>query len=274
MGCSPIRSASNSGPAAPGRIAVAVHHHHIDIERALDDALVQDLAGLVDDGGADARLDLLGRNLPPRQPAPLRGFLDERRDGGIDLPLAALVAIPARSRLAAEAARLAEAVGDVDIALVADRGLGARRLRRAQAMSRPARSDTAKRPHREAEGLERGIDLVRQRAFLEQILRLLAVARQDAVAHEAVADPADHRDLAQALGEGEAGGDDIVGRRIGPHDLEKLHHVGRAEEMQPDHIGRTRSWHRLSGKYQGNWYWLPGLFRAPGSHRDRGTARA
>ena len=81
---------------------------------------------------------------------------------------------------------------------------------------------------------------MRQRAFLEQILRLLAVARQDAVADEAVADPADHRDLAQALGEGEARGDDIVGRRIGPHDLEKLHHVGRAEEMQPHHVGRTR----------------------------------
>ena len=50
--------------------------------------------------------------------------------------------------------------------------------------------------------------------------------------------PADDRDLAQALGEAEARRDDVVGRRIGPHDLDKLHDVGRAEEMQPHHISR------------------------------------
>ena len=66
-----------------------------------------------------------------------------------------------------------------------------------------------------------------------------AVASQHAVADEAVAHPGHHRDLAHGLGQTHGRGQ-YVRRRLGAaHHLEQPHHIGGAEEMQPDHVLRA-----------------------------------
>ena len=62
---------------------------------------------------------------------------------------------------------------------------------------------------------------------------------QHPVADEAVAVSGDDADLSQLLGDRERARDRL-GRGVrAAHDLEQLHHVGRAEEMRPDHVLRA-----------------------------------
>ena len=94
--------------------------------------------------------------------------------------------------------------------------------------------------HREAEGAHGGVDVGDGDAAADQGLGGGAVALQDAVADEAVADAGLDRDLAQLRGEGEAGGEGLGRGLRGGDDLEELHHVGRAEEVQADEAAAVR----------------------------------
>ena len=188
-------------------------------EQALPDLIVGDAA----------RRESLGR-------APL---FDQRGDLGIDRALAVLIAIPAAPGFHAEPARFAQMVGDVDIARLRIAG---RRLALAPGPGdlQPRKVEHGERPHREAVGFHGGVDLLRQRAVLQQELRLAPVGGEDAVADEAFGDAAHDRQLAQPLRDREAGRQHVRRGAGAAHDLEQAHHVGRREEMQPEHALRPR----------------------------------
>ena len=96
------------------------------------------------------------------------------------------------------------------------------------------------RPHRHAELDMDLVDLLGRRAFEQQLGRLDLARHQHAVADEAVADAGDDRDLLDLLGELHRG-DQHVGRGLrAAHHLEQLHHVGRREEVQAEHVLRPR----------------------------------
>src|SRR5215218_5568506 len=112
---------------------------------------------------------------------------DQRSDLGIDRALSLGIGIPAAPGLLAEAARFAEPVGDVDIAL--------RRIarRREPLATRPgdlqaSEVEYRERPHGEAVTLHSRIDLMRQRPVLNHEFGLAAVGRKNAVADETFAD--------------------------------------------------------------------------------------
>ena len=52
--------------------------------------------------------------------------------------------------------------------------------------------------------------------------------------------PAQHADLADALGELHGGGENGIRRSCAPHDFQQLHHLGGREEMQAQHMIRAR----------------------------------
>ena len=176
----------------------------------------------------------IGRLSSPRR---RDASLDELRDERVRLAPGAVVAIPAGARLAPEATGLAQAVRHVDVAF-------ARVAHRRETLApRPGDVEARQvrhreRSHRKPERLERRVHVLGQGAFLQDVFGLLAVARQDAVAHEPVADAAHDGDLAETLRDREPGCDDVRRRILGPDDLDELHHVGGAEEVQPDHVGR------------------------------------
>src|SRR6185503_2695506 len=97
---------------------------------------------------------------------------------------ARLVAIPARAGLLAEAAELAEAVGELRVDHVRALGVAALADRPADVVAgEVAHAEWA---HREAEFLERLVHLLRRGAFLDQEERLAQVLLHHAVADEAV----------------------------------------------------------------------------------------
>ena len=108
------------------------------------------------------------------------------------------------------AAVLADLVADVDAGEVADR----------------------ERPHREAELVDDAVDLLGQRALLDEEARLSRVGVERPVGRERVADADDHADLADPLGERHHGVERLGRGLLAAHDLEELHHVGRAEEVR------------------------------------------
>ena len=143
----------------------------------------------------------------------------------------AFILVVALAGLLAEAAGFAQRVGDLR--------LDAAVLARAPADIEAGEIAHRERAHRHAEFGHHGVDLLRQRAFEQQLLGLLAALGQHAVADEAVAD-ADHRrhlgDLARDR--------DRRGQRIRrglrrAHDLAQLHDVGRREEVHAEHVLRT-----------------------------------
>ncbi len=73
-------------------------------------------------------------------------------------------------------------------------------------------------------------------AFLQQELRLAAVLEDHAVADEAVADADHHRDLLQLLADRHGGGEHFIAGPLAAHHFQQAHDVGRAEEMQADHV--------------------------------------
>ena len=86
---------------------------------------------------------------------------------------------------------------------------------------------------------KRLVDLLRQGAGHDQIVRGGAVARHHAIADEAVADAGNHRDLADLLGQLHGGRQHVLRRLGAAHDFEQAHDIGGTEEMQADHILRT-----------------------------------
>jgi hypothetical protein len=65
-----------------------------------------------------------------------------------------------------------------------------------------------------------------------------AVVLDHAVADEAVAHAGDHRHLPDLLGQLHGGGQHVLGGGGAAHHFQQLHDVGRAEEVQADHVLR------------------------------------
>ena len=107
-------------------------------------------------------------------------------------------------------------------------------------MSRPARSPIAERPHRHAELLERLVDLLRRRAFLEQEVGL---ARRTASSMRLPMKPSHTPETTPifliVLASCMTVASTSLRGLVAAHDLQQPHHVGRAEEVQADHVLRA-----------------------------------
>src|SRR5690606_4662511 len=97
----------------------------------------------------------------------------------------------------------------------------------------------AVRTHGHAQALPRLVDLPRSRAFQYYFAGLARVHGQHAVADETVAVARQHRLLADLLADGQAGFQHVLGGGFAAHHFQQLHDVGRAEEVQTQHLGRT-----------------------------------
>jgi hypothetical protein len=94
----------------------------------------------------------------------------------------------------------------------------------------------AVRPHGETERFHHGVDALRRDTLQQHELAFAEVA----VEHHAIADEAksiadDHADLAQHLGEREAGLQGRVGSLTAAHDFQQSHDIRRTEEVQAEH---------------------------------------
>src|SRR5690606_16191399 len=216
--------------AAIDRPAIAIDPDHVDIARPRRDAFFKDLRGLVDHRIDAALEDFLIRNGTAGDALLLRDLLDNLLDHRIGdrRPAARLVAVIAGIRLLAEAAKLADGVGD--------RAFHALALADAPAHVIARKVAHGERAHREAEVIEHPIDILDLRAFQNQLLRLFGPLCQHPVADEAVTDPHHDRDLADLLGKRHAGRHDGRARLFRAHFLKQLHNIGGAEEMKADDI--------------------------------------
>src|SRR5207248_10736379 len=170
--------------AAIARKAVAGEIHDVDIGRAQRNAFVEKLRALVHER-VDATLDdLLLGDLARREAVFLTVVVDQRIDRRIGQRVATtgLVAIPAEPRLLAEAAELAQPIGDARIDEVRLFDVAALADGPADVVARQIAH--AKRPHRHAETLERAIDLRGGSTFLEEEQRLPQILLDHAVADE------------------------------------------------------------------------------------------
>ncbi len=117
-----------------------------------------------------------------------------------------------------------------------------RRQRRALALAdRLADVETGQvahgeRPHGHAEVAQRPVDLLRRGALFQQEFRLAAILENHAVADEAVADADHHRNLLQLLADGHCSGEHFIAGPLATHHFQQTHDIGRAEEVQTDHI--------------------------------------
>jgi hypothetical protein len=115
-----------------------------------------------------------------------------------------------------------------------------RSLRERQPTSMPARSPIANGPIGKPNSVSAPSDVLRQRAFEQELSRSIPARGQHAVADEAVADADHHRHLVDLAP------DRHRGRRARPgavvlaaHDLEQLHHVRGREEVHAEHVGHA-----------------------------------
>lgn len=92
------------------------------------------------------------------------------------------------------------------------------------------------RPHRETEVFQRRVDLFGAGAIFHQVTGGLAVVGEDTVSDEPVAHARAHTDLFHLLGQREPRGHNLWRRFVRHHDFQQPHDVGRAEEVQADHI--------------------------------------
>src|SRR5204863_4860567 len=226
-------------PAAPRRKAVSGQVHDVDVGRALSDAFLEDLRSFVDEGKDAALHDFLGGNVAPDDGHLARRGDDQLLHHGIRDGVAPprLVPVPAGGGLLPDAPHLAEPVGYhlpprarvLCVAALADEPahVAACEVRHAE------------RAHGHAELLHDPVDLLGQRSLLDEQQRLLDVAREHAVADEAVAHAGDDTGLSQFLRQAEHGGEYVLGGLAAAYDLQQLHHVRWAEEMSADHVGGT-----------------------------------
>ena len=161
------------GSAAVGRKAVAVEIDDVDVRTALRDAVLDDARTFVDRAHrCSARRSPASLTARAASASLLRRYLLDDR---VDLRVrdraarARLVAIPPGAGLLAEAARLTEHVGHIGEIPVGKFG-GAPLAHRPTDVE-AGQIAHAKRAHRHAEFLQRRVDLLRQRARHEQIVR-------------------------------------------------------------------------------------------------------
>src|SRR5579883_1410777 len=228
-------------PAAPGGEAIAGEIDHVDIAGAERDTFFEDLRALIHQRIDRALDDLLIRDRLARNPEALRFRDDHLLDLGIRQRCAAalLVAVPAGIGLLAEAALLADLIGELRVAAIvrARRGL---RLADAPADIVAGEIAHGEGTHRHAPILERLVDLPGQRALLEQELGLARILEDHAVADEAVAHAHQHRHLGDRLAEPHRRRDHVLAGLGAAYDLQEAHDIRRAEEVRADHILRPR----------------------------------
>src|SRR5688572_2482272 len=174
-------------PATMGGEAVAVDVDDVDVAGAQGDPLLEEARALVHERVDGAVHDLVGGDVawPEARLAHPRGHdLLHRGIGERDTP-AGLVAIPAGSRLLAEAAQLAQAVGQ--------QRPRARRLEVPERLADPPAHVEAgevarlQRAHGHAERTQGGVHGGYRRALLHHELRFALVERVHAVADEPAA---------------------------------------------------------------------------------------
>ena len=109
-------------PAALHGKPITGEIHHVDVGGALRDALFEDARAFVDQRVQQAIDDLRVGNLARRDLQRLAFLVDDLVDHRIGnrVALARLVAIPAEPGLLAEAAELADAIGDAHVAHASD----------------------------------------------------------------------------------------------------------------------------------------------------------
>src|SRR6185437_12097465 len=174
------RAAAVDGPA------VAIEPDHVDVGRPPGDAFLENACALVDHRIHHALEDLLVADRTPLAAEPGQRLVDQLFDLGVGQrgARAAFIFVVALAGLLAEAAGLAQRIRDF--------ALDAAVFPRAPADIEAGEIAHRKRTHRHAELGHDGIDLLRQRAFEQELFRLLAALRQHAVADETIADT-DHR---------------------------------------------------------------------------------
>src|SRR5476651_1124027 len=226
--------------AAIDRPAVAVDPDDVDVERALGHLLLEDLGALVHHREQAALHDLLVGDGAAGDAELLRGLLDDLLDLGIGdrRAVGQIVLVVARAGLLAEAAELADRIGDV--AGVAHVALFLVLLALADAPAHVVAGEVAhgERPHREAVVVDHLVDLLGKGAFLHHVGRLDAARAQHAVADEAFADADKDGDLSDLLRQRHDGRDDVFLGGLAAHVLEQLHDVGRREEVHADYVAR------------------------------------
>src|SRR5256885_5809669 len=171
-------------PAAITREAKAVEPHDIDIAGAERLALIEDLARLIDRREQQPLQDLLVGEIVLRDTQLGDGLLDDARDlrVGMRRAVARLVAIPALAGFLAEAAGFDDTVGDRWTAVVRVLGLPALAAGIADVQPRTIRRD--RRTNRIAQIDHDLVDLLRQRAFLDEEVHLDARSEERRVGKE------------------------------------------------------------------------------------------
>ena len=155
--------------------------------------------------------------------------------------VARFVAVIAGAGLLAEAAHCANPVGNRAVA----RAFG-QAVRQPLALANPPAHVEAgevghgERPHRQAQLVRRSVHILGQAAFLDQVFRLGAVRMQHAVPYEPVAHAHHDPDLLNAAGDRLRRRQRGETRLFAAHDFQQPHDVGRAEEVHPQHLVRSR----------------------------------
>ena len=180
---------------------------------------------------------------------------------GIGTRLPGFVAVPAGPGLLPVAAQLADAVGDRRVAQVGGPG---RRLRLADAPAHVEPGEVAHlvRPHRQAEVVHDAVDLLGQRALLEEEVRLAAVGVEHAVADEAVADADQHADLAEGLRQPHDGGDGLARGPGAAHVLHQRMTLAGLKKWVPMTCSPAATWRRRWRRRRGSRCWWRGSRRA------------
>src|SRR5690606_34724987 len=191
------------------------------------DAFLEDFGPLVDQRIHAALDDFLVGNLPPFDALLLRRLQDDVPNDRVRQGVAAFIFVEARAGFLPETAHLAEPVGDGRVALVL-RPQMSLALADAPADVQAGEVAHAEGAHSQAEFLQRAVDLLGARAFLEQETRFPQIAVQHAVADEAVAVAGQYRHLLQRLAQRHDGGNGF-GRGLSPaHVFQQPHDIGRA----------------------------------------------
>ena len=192
-------------------------------------ALVEDLGALVDHRVEQALQDLLVGDLAPGDAqlgVATSAMIFSTTRVGDRRAVALLVVVEAVAGLLAAAAQLAERIGD--------RCFAPRALRMRQPTSRPARSPIANGPIGKPKSVQHLVDLVRQRALQEQLLRLAAALARACGCRRSRGRrrpaPAPCRCvLPSAIAVAITSASTVF---VAAHDLQQPHDVGRAEEVQ------------------------------------------
>ncbi len=156
----------------------------------------------------------------------------------IVLALAAFIDVHAAPALLAVAAEGVQLVGQAVVAGVAGQACAQR------GADQVADVDAdqvvhAQHAHGQTEVCEYAVDLCRGGAFQQQAMGFAGVGLEHAVADEAVTHPGNHRQLADLLAQLQCGGQHVQRGFLAAHHFEQAHDVGRAEEVQADHVLRT-----------------------------------